>query len=171
MTSWRRNTATSYTLQNGSLWNDAISSGDSYLRVHIRWGFVCDSPTAVDMQALSTAIVTFGLCTTIGNGSETPPNPRTQSGDQAPPTQRWIYWETRAPVVSAIDYQAGVIAWRDSGATEPTSTKGQVLATGLGEGDSLNLWAVWDCPLNWSGLVGNAMLWHSLSILRKNTTP
>lgn len=111
--------------------------------------FYGDTPVEFDLQQTAANIITFGLATTIGNGSETPPDPRTQSGDVAPPTQRWIYWETRAPIVTALSADAGIATWRDSGSTEPTDTKAQVLAQGLPGGDTLNLWAIWRPALGW----------------------
>jgi hypothetical protein len=166
MTSWRRNTFVGTNLVSAFNWEDAISGGDSYLRVHFRWGFHLDSPTTLNIENVCSNIVSFGICTTVGNGSEARPNARTASADQAPPTQRWIYWETRAPVVTAIDDAAGVITYRDSGPTEETDTKGQVLATGLPGGDTLNLSTVWAAAAAFDSSV-NASIWVSTSILRK----
>lgn len=167
MTSWRRNTFTTINVNDGFNWEDAITAGNSYLRVHIRWGFHIDTPAEYDISTFSQNLVSLGLATTIGNGTEARPDARSGAWpDQAPPTQRWIYWETRAPVVSAVDGASGVITWRDSGATEPTSTKGQVLAAGLGAGDSLNLSSCWASAEAYDTVV-NAALWVSLSILRK----
>ena len=166
MATWRRNTFTTVNLNSSFNWEDAIGAGNTYLRCHIRWGFHLDCPLDSDIASIASNIVTYGLCTTVGNGSETRPNPRTQSADQAPPTQRWIYWETRAPVVSAIDRAAGIITFRDSGSTEETSTKGQVLATGLPSGDSLNLSSTWATP-NAFPSNANGLLWITISILKK----
>lgn len=147
-------------------WEDAIPGGNSYLRVHIRWGFHLDSPVALNIESVCSNLVTFGLATTVGNGSEARPNARTQSGNQAPPTQRWIYWETRAPVVTAIDDAAGVITYKDSGTGELSQTEGEVLATGLPAGDTLNLSSCWASAATFDSSV-NATIWVSLSILRK----
>lgn len=166
MTSWRRNTFTSTSMGPAFNWEDAIAAGDSYMRVHIRWGFHLDAPDTTDIAGICSNLVTLGLVTTIGNGSETRPNARSGSGDAAPPTQRWIYWETRAPVVSSIDHAAGVVTFRDSGSTEQSDTKGQVLATGIPGGDSLNLSSVWDSASAFDATI-NPVIWVSLSILRK----
>lgn len=166
MTSWRRNTFTSTNMGPAFNWEDAISAGDSYMRVHLRWGFHLDAPDTTDIESICSNLVTLGLVTTIGNGSETRPNARSGSGDAAPPTQRWIFWETRAPVVSAIDHAAGVMTFRDSGSTEPTDTKGQVLATGIPGGDSLNLSSVWASASAFDATI-NPVIWVSMSILRK----
>lgn len=172
MTSWRRNTNAQPLELLGSYWNDAISGGDTYLRVHIRWGFHLDTPLNVDMAYLAASLVTFGLCTVIGDGSESPPEAATSSIDTDPPTQRWIYWETLAPVLQGISHEDGMAVWGNSAQTEPTQTRGQVLATGLPAGDTLNLWASWQSSILWSAQFdANATIWHSVSILRKNTIP
>jgi hypothetical protein len=167
MAVWRRNTFNTYTITSGFNWEDAIAAGDTYLRVHLRWGFYLDCPTTIDLQAVAANTVTWGLCTTIGNGAEARPNARSGSADQSPPTQRWIYWETRSPVVSAISQEAGIVAWRDSGSSEPSSTKGQVAAVSIPAGDSLNLSSCWASVGAYDSQV-NTMLWSSLSILKKS---
>lgn len=167
MAVWRRNKFTTYDLYGGSNWEDAIGGGNTYLRTHIRWGFHLDAPLSYDIQDVVNNLVSFGVCTTIGNGTETPPNAATQSADQNPPTQRWIYWETRSPVVTAIDHKAGLMTFRDSGSTEPSDTKGMVLATGLPAGDTLNLWSSFTSAFPFDPLI-NGMLWTSLSILKKS---
>lgn len=167
MTTWVRSVQVQLDWLSGAVLIDSIAAGNSYLRVHVRWGFYGDSPVDVDMSEIGSNVMSFGLVTTIGNGTETPPNARTQAGDQAPPTQRWIYWETRAPVMTAISADANVVSWRDSGSSEPTDTKGQVLATGLAPGQTLNLWGSWAAALPWAES-GNALLWWGTSVLHKD---
>jgi len=172
MTSWRRNTNQQTLYTSGNYWNDAISPGDTYLRVHINWGFHVDTPITTFVENAATNLITFGLCTTIGNGSEAPPNPQSDGGDASPPTQRWIYWETLAPVIETVSHDAGLIYWRNSQHSELTQTKGQVLAQGIPAGDSLNLWASWACAYDWiADFAANAVIWHSVSVLRKNSIP
>lgn len=168
MTYWRRNTNVSPLAMYGSYWNDAISPGNTYLRVRIRWGFHADTPLNVSLVNVASNLVTFGLVTTYGNGTETAPDPLLASYNLNPPTNRWIYWETLSPSVQAISHDDGVIVWGNSASTEPTQTRGEVLATGVPPGDTLNLWASWACPFEWSDFDGNAMIWHSIEILRKN---
>lgn len=165
-TSWVRTTNTQDIGTSGFVPLVFLGAGQTLLRCRIRWGFHGTTATTANLHAIVQNIVSFGLVTVIGNGTETPPNARTQSNDQAPPTQRWTYWETRAPVVEAIDDAAGTIAWRDSGATEETSSRGQVLATGLPSGDNLDLWASWASPFAWDP-TGQAVLWYGISILIK----
>jgi hypothetical protein len=167
MTHWRRNTFTTFTLAAGFNWEHAIAAGDTYMRVHLRWGFYLDCPPTLDLAFIASNICSFGLVTTIGNGTETRPNARTGAADAAPPTQRWIYWETRAPVITAADEGSGIVAWRDSGTGEPSETKGQVLATGIPAGDTLNLSSVWAFAQGFDSSV-NGVVWVSTSILTKS---
>jgi hypothetical protein len=144
----------------------SINNGQTYLRNHIRWGFQGTTSTTVNIHAVEQNIVSFGLATVAGTISTAPPDARLNSGDVSPPLERWVYWETRAPVVAAIDDDAGVIVWRDSGATEETDTRGQVLATGLAGGDNLFLWASWAAPFAWD-TSGAVVLWQGISTLIK----
>lgn len=167
MASWRRNRFTTFDLSSNFNWEDAIAAGNSYLRVHLRWGFHLDAPLDTDLAGIAANLVSFGLVTTVGNGTETRPSAASAWPDADPPTQRWIFWETRSPRVTAIDNAAGVVTFGDSGSTELTSTKGQVLAAGIPSGDSLNLSSCWAATSTFDSSV-NTMLWCSMSILRKN---
>jgi|ERR1700728_2711062 len=168
MGQWRRNTNAQPLSTTGNYWNDAIQAGNTYLRVHVRWGFHLDTPVNANLEFLAVNLVTFGLCTTIGDGSESVPEAQLDSADVSPPTERWIYWETLAPVVEAVSHDDGWITWANSAHSEPTDTKGQVLAADIPPGDTLNLWASWQSPYDWADtFAANAIIWHSVSILRK----
>lgn len=162
---WRRQTQTSFSTSAGSWWIDAIPAGARYVRCHFRWGFYGDSPFETDLQEYTNTIVVMGLCTTYGNGSETPPNVLTQSNDQDPPAQRWIYWEGRGVYVTSIAEASNIVTWRDTGSSEPTDTKAQVKAAAPPAGDTLNLWAVWGLTGSWSGDVGNSSIHIAISDL------
>lgn len=170
MTVWRRNSNVSYNILTDSNWEDAIGAGNTYLRYHLRWGFQLDCPVENDIQTTSTYLVYFGLVTTIGNGTETPPNALSGAWpDVAPPLERWVYWEAVAPVLELVNVEAGLQVWRGAASTELTSSKGQVANTGLPEGDTLNLFSSWAATADLATATdGNVMIWHSLSILRKN---
>jgi hypothetical protein len=120
----------------------------------------------MDIQSYTSNLISFGLVTTIGNGTETPPNARTQSNNQAPPIERWLYWETRQMQPAVISIDGGVITWRDSGSTEQTDTHAEVLATGMADDDTLNLWASWAAPSTWDP-TGVAQVWLGASVLYK----
>lgn len=164
--SWVRTTSVSDLTQQGSTLLGKLNGGQTYIRVHFRWGFYGDTPDIRSPFDIQDNIITLGLVTTIGDGTETPPAARTASNDAAPPTQRWIYWETRGLTPSVISPDAGLMIWRDVGSTEPTDTKGQVLATGLPGGDTLNLWASWQMPFAWD-TYGSARVWLGASVLYK----
>lgn len=161
---WRR------TLNGGSGfhynygWLAAVPAGSTIRRTHFAWGFVGHTSAIIDMSLMENTGIVLGLVTTIGNGTETPPDPITDSGDVDPPTQRWIWWEFRVPVVTAIDEAANIISWRDSAPQEPTDTRAQVLATGIPAGDTLNLWASWDATSSWDAS-GDVNIWVSASVL------
>lgn len=162
---WRRQNFTDFTTNLGSWWIDAIPAGARYVRCRFRWGFYGDTPFEVDLQSYAAIQITMGLVTTYGNGTEAVPNPVTQSNDQAPPANRWIYWETRSAYVTAMSQGGGVVTWRDTGSTEETDTKAQVKAAAPPPGESLNLWATWATSLDWSGDAGNSSIWITMSDL------
>ena len=136
------------------------------MRIRFQFGFYLDTPSIVDMNNVAFNLLNFGLVTTIGNGTEHVPDANTETSDAAPPTQRWLWWETRQPVVCSIDNSAGVIAWRDSGPQDRQDARGQVLAAGIPGGDTLNLWASWSGQYSLPG-DHNLCLWLSASILKK----
>lgn len=145
----------------------SVPAGDTIVRLRFSWGFYLDTPVVTDMQNVAANLFAFGWVTTVGNGSEPVPPAKTSAGDAAPPLQRWLWWETRQPVVSAIDEQAGVIAWRDSGPQDRMDGRGQVLASPLPPGDTLNLWASWEG--NYGLDAGdNVSIWMGISCLVKN---
>lgn len=164
MGTWVRSTGTSADYQVGTNYLLAMDAGVTLLRVHLRWGIVGDTSLDVDYNAIEQNIISFGLVTTVGDGSEAVPNARSQSADQSPPTQRWTYWETRGIKPNYIDASSGSVIWTDTGSSEPTDTKGQVLATGIPGGDTLNLWASWAAPDAWDAS-GSVAVWFGASIL------
>lgn len=148
----------------------SIPSGSTLRRVRWSWGFSGVTSDLVDIAATMENTLVSGLVTTIGNGGETPPNPAIASGDAAPPTQRWLWWEIRQPIVTAVNHAAGVITWRDSGPQEVPDVKTQVLATGIPGGDTLNLWFRWQStPFVAWDTSGTAVVWVGSSVLF--TTP
>ncbi len=172
MTYWRRNINAQPLTTSGNYWNDAIVPGNTYLRVRIRWGFHIDCPMNVNVAYLASGIVAFGLVTTYGDGTETPQDPLLDSADLDPPANRFIYLESLAPSLKGMSQSANLMVWENSPHSEETQTRGQVLAAGVPPGDTLNLWATWGSTIDWAAQFGaNAIIWHSLSILRKFDTP
>jgi hypothetical protein len=144
----------------------AMSAGQTLVRCRFRWGFYADTSTMVDLTAVSTNIMSWGIVTTIGNGTETVPNARTAAGDASPPAQRWLYWETRAPIIASFDQAGGVVTWRDSGATEETSTRGMVKAPAMAPGDQLNIWFSYAAAFSWDPS-GSTNVWTGFETLIK----
>lgn len=161
---WIRGTNASPNWNSDTWLIASVPAGLTISRIRFSWGFYVDTRAVEDYQNLAFNLMVWGLVTTIGNGTESVPNPRTSPGDAAPPTQRWLWWEARSAVVTAIDEAAGAATWRDSGAQEPSDARGQVLATGIPSGDTLNLWA------SWAGAYGldsdvNPVIWGGASVL------
>jgi hypothetical protein len=163
-TEWQRGVQVSYDLPSGSTLIASLTAGQSIMRIRFGWGFYGESSLDTSTQFLASNLTVWGLVTTIGDGSETPPDPRTNPYDADPPTQRWLWWEGRRPVINAIG--PGLAIWGDTGPSEPTDAKGQVLATGLGDGQTLNLWASWAAAFDWDTGV-TAFVWWSTSLLVK----
>lgn len=161
---WVRDTFTTSVTPYAQVLLATIPPGYTYTRYHIRWGVYADTPLLTDLAGTALNIVTLGICTTIGNGTELPPDPRTAAFDADPPTQRWVYWETRGLVPTAISEVGNVVTWRDNGSTEPSDSKGQVLATGIPSGDTLNLWGVFALPFGWA-IDSNIVMSLGISIL------
>lgn len=134
------------------------------MRIRFGWGFYGYTSQTANILATSQNLQVFGLVTTVGNGTETPPNPRTASGDAAPPTQRWLWWEGRAPRVLTYSDSADVVFFGDSIKSEESDAKGMVKAAGIPAGDTLNLWASWAAGSAWDS-TGVAEVWFSASVL------
>lgn len=167
---WNRTRQVSNAYDVGWYGPDNIIAGDSYRRIRWSWGFSGVTADTVDVAAICANPLVVGIVTTIGNGSEVPPNPVSAPFDAAPPTQRWLWWEMRQPVPVAIDHAAGIITWRDSGAQEVPDVKTQVLATGIPGGDRLDLWFSW-ASLTGAGWdpSGTVQIWAATSVL--SSTP
>lgn len=164
--SWVRSLALNHDYQIGQFLLGRLENGQTYVRIHFRWGFYGDTASIADMEPIAGNLNTFGIITIVGDGTETAPNPLVTPNDPDPPTQRWLYYETRAPVPRAMDNNAGVVMWTDSPTSEVTDIKSQVLATGMSGGDQLDLWATWAAVGPWSD-TGSAHVWLQASVLYK----
>lgn len=157
------------TVQAGLSWSAghslvaSVPRGSTLLRVHFGWGFYGDTSTSDDLAGVALNLQVMGLVTTVGNGTETPPNARTASSNQVPPTQRWVFWEGRAPRIATYDSAGSLVIWQDSGSQEPVQTKAMVSAKSIPSGDTLNLWASWAPGLAWPS-DGNVNLWYYASL-------
>lgn len=161
---WVRTVQANLTWPIGSSLIASVPRGDTLIRVHFGWGFFATTSTTATYTSVANNLMAMGVVTTVGNGSESVPNARTQSSDQDPPTQRWVYLECRGPMIAAIDAAGELVAWRDSGNQEPVDTKGMVSAKSIAEGDTLNVWASWAGAGDWDSS-GTAQLWYYASLL------
>lgn len=165
---WYRSSTTSDLYSSGLFWACAIPSGSTYRRVRWSWGFSGDTNDTTSMDLVRSNYLVMGLVTTIGNGGETVPQPISSPNDAASPTQRWIWWEARQPVIAAVSHAAGVFAWRDSGVQEVPDVQVPVLATGIPGGDTLNLWASWQSKAGAWDFSGSASVWVATSVLYRS---
>jgi len=134
-------------------------------RLRWSWGFAGVTATSVDLVVGQSLLMLAGIVTTIGDGTEVPPNPNAGRNDVAPPTQRWLWWEARVPTVTAIDEAAGTIAWQNSPPQEQVDTRAQVAVPGgLPAGQGLNVWFSFQATANWDAS-GEARVWVASSLL------
>jgi hypothetical protein len=160
---WVRTVAAELSWVEGTQLIAAIPIGSTFRVAHFGWGFYGDTSTDADLSGIASNLEVMGLVTTVGDGTESVPNARTQASNQDPPTQRWVYWEGRAPRIAAYDSAGTLVLWADSGGQEPVETKGQVSAKSVPEGDTLNLWASWAAGGDWDAS-GTAKVWFYASI-------
>lgn len=164
MTSWVRSVEADLAWISGHSLIANVPRGSTLLRIHFGWGFYGTTHATENPLSTASNLQVMGIVTTVGNGTETVPNARTQSFDASPPSERWVYWESRAPVMTAYDSGAEIISWKDSGAQAPVDTKGQVSAKGVPAGDTLNVWASWAAAHAWETNESNN-LWYYASLL------
>lgn len=144
----------------------SVPIGKTLMRIHFGWGFYGNSSSQAALTDVSRNIQVMGVVTTVGNGTETVPNPRTASGNAAPPQKRWLYWEGRQPTIAAFDAVGGLALWRDSGAQAPVDIESQVSAAGISVGSTLNVWASWAAGTAWDAS-GTTELWFYASAAYK----
>lgn len=166
MSTWVRTIQSSLAWTEGTQLLASVPRGSTLIRVHFGWGW--QGTTAADVGYLSVAsnLQVMGLVTTVGTGSETAPNARTASGDESPPSERWIYWEGRASTLVQIDPTGTTAFWQDTRNQESVDTRGMVSAKTIAVGDSVNLWASWAAAGAWPAS-GSVDLWCYASILYK----
>lgn len=142
-----------------------IPLNDTLLRVHAGFELVVQVPGNVDYSVISSSHYAAGLYTTLTTGG-TVLNPTSNQADQAPPLQRWLWWEQLVPRPAPVssnplpDYRR---EWRYVPAQNPIDVKSQVKAT---TAISLHL------ALGVTAIPQAAKsqhLWYWLSVLRSGT--
>ena len=164
MSTWIRTVASDLTWTSGSSQIAAVPRGSTLLRVHFAWGFNAHTRSSAAAYDVERNIQVMGLVTTHGATPPTVPNARTQAGDQAPPVDRWIYWEARAPVVAAWPGHEDLVLWNDSGPQAPVDTKSMVSAKTITAGQSLYVSASWAAAGAWESN-GRVNLWYWAALL------
>lgn len=142
----------------------SLASGETLVRIRFGWGFYGFVSNTANLLTASQNLQVFGLVTTVGNTTESVPNPRTAPTDASPPVERWLWWEGRAPRILTYSGTDDVVWFGDSLKSEESDAKGMVRAAGIPGGSTLNLWASWAPGGSWDS-TGQADLWYSASVL------
>lgn len=163
MSTWIRTVQANLTWTAGTSLIAQVTRGDTLVRIHLGWGFYGSTRTYNNPLTTASNLQVMGVCTTVGTGTETVPDPRTAPANQSPPSQRWLWWEARAPVIASYDAAAEFITWRDGGDTAKADIEAMVSAKTIPAGDTLNVWASWAAAGAWeSGQANNLWYWASL---------
>lgn len=142
-----------------------LNSGQSIIRTIFSWGFGGYTIVSLAPTSMQGNVMTLGVCTTIGNGTETPPDPVTHGANVADPSQRWVYWSVRAPTCVSFDVAGNTAIWQSSPQEDDGDSKAQVLApSGMGSGNTLNQWVTWQPTAAWDPS-GQAILWWKIETL------
>lgn len=160
---WVRTVEGQLTFESGTSLIANIPRGDTLRALRFGWGFYGYSSQTANIESVLATIQVLGLVTTVGNGSESVPNPRTSPGNADPPTQRWLWWEARSPMIETYSDSADAVWYRDTPRTEATLVESMVSAKTIPSGDTLNLWASWAAASAWDGS-GSAQLWYWASV-------
>ena len=142
----------------------SLPSGISVLRIRFGWGFTGFTPATGDLLSVMRNLQVMGICTTVGDGGGPPPDPRTDSSDVDPPSQRWLHWESRAPVITSADGRTELVTWRDSGPQYEMDTKGMVSGASVPDGEFLTVWFSWAAAYDWPA-EGHVQMWMWASLL------
>ncbi|HEX8838224.1 MAG TPA: hypothetical protein VF748_14880 [Candidatus Acidoferrum sp.] len=127
-------------------------------------GFWTNSGTAgqTDLLASMSNQIAFGIVTTIGPGSETPPSPMAHPNDVAPPTQRWLFRAEMSMRLTSFSGASSTYTLTTGDQWEKNETEGQVLATGFAAPNHLNVWLSIDTVVgNWSTPTPGDQAWYT----------
>lgn len=160
---WVRSLAVSQPYVQGSTLLASLNNGQTLVRVRFSWGFNGYSSLDRHLKNSFAAAMAFGIVTTIGDGTETVPSAQPPASNIAPPTQRWVWWTARSPIIVSDPGNAERFIFTDSGPDSEEDAEGQVLATGVPVGKHLNVWASWWPAGAWDPN-GQAWLWCAASV-------
>lgn len=159
---WIRTVQAGLPFNSGSSLIGKVPRGSTLVRAHFGWGFVASTSIFASVFQATTNILVFGLVTLEGTGTESVPDPRLSPANPAPPLERWLWWEGRAPTVRSYDAIGQTITWTDSPRTEAADSRGQVTAS-VAVGHTLDVWASWSAGFPWESS-GHAEVWYWASI-------
>lgn len=141
-----------------------FSSFQAIRRIHFGWSGNAVGNGYEDLFATVNEQIVAGIVTTIGDGTEVPPDPLFQPSNQNPPTERWLWWEARAMRIDAFP-QVDSGAWSCSTVdpAEPSDSRAQLVVPPLPEGQFVRAWFVVQTDNNWPFQVGFYVTgWFSL---------
>lgn len=159
MTTWSRGWVNSQPWAAGSAQIATVPLGHTLLRTHFGWSGRGTVTTLDSIPNLISWQMAFGLVTTDSTLDTGPPNAATGFVDVAPPTRRWLWWETRTLSVRTWGTaEVDVVTLETEPAAQPTDSEAQVLAN-VGAGGTLDVW------LSWAPTTGN---WPQLGYFSLN---
>lgn len=144
----------------------SLAAGETLIRSRIFWGVSGWTSTNTDVGTMMANWLASGLVTTVGNGTEAVPDVILHPENASPPTQRWVYVESRHVRPTVFDATNRIAIWADTGPQEPPDSKGEVLATGLPAGDTLNVWWTTKAEFSWDA-EGGAIVFASIVLAIK----
>lgn len=166
-TTWLRAVSSQNGWSTGSTRLAQLNAGQTIQRVRFGWGFSAWLNQYANVNDMISSGMAFGLVTTIGTGAAgQAPNALTAPNNAAPPSQRWLHWEVRYPVIKAMAGDGNSIWLFDSARGDESDAEGQVLAPSMAGGNFLNLWASWSPEIGWDP-TGLALLWMWAAVLVK----
>lgn len=175
MGTWVRGQSAGLSYGRHNLLLARLSPGDSLMT--IRFGIKADgfwtNPGAgsqIQIQASELNYTAFGIVTTVGNGTETPPSPVGTPVDAAPPTQRWVYLASSAMSLTTFSGTSSTWTMGFTANWEANRSEAQVLATGFTAPSALDVWLVIDTPDGaWLTPSPGDIAWYTVwwSLLRK----
>lgn len=163
---WVRTFSKSQTSMKNGILLSKLSAGETLFAAWVRWGFA--GVTSVGYNAITDQLgnpVRAHLVTTVGPGTEAPPDPVDQANDVAPPTQRVLWREARGATVMGFSQSATATSFLCDLPAAPVAKSGvQVLApSNMGVGNTLNVWFAWNFD-GWIQTDWSTGLWTDISL-------
>lgn len=144
-TTWVRSWTQVNTLVQSDVLVASIPLGGTLLRARYGWRCLAATSTLYSAADIMDTQIAIGMLTGFPAGSYAVPNVLTSPGDVAPPTERYLWWETRGLRQRTWGAEFDdVVTYEDTGPVEATDTHSQVKAS-VPAGDQLGVYLAW-CP-------------------------